>query len=183
MKRILLLVLLCAICSIGYAQKIVSDEVDGDGMRIITCEEISVNPTFKLGLTSFRYKSMGGLRLMVFSFKTSDFTVRKDMKLLLKTINDEIITLESCETFSALRDRIKTDDGNVIVGYVNVSLYTMTEETIKKISKGIKKIRQETTDGLIDVEIDDVTIGSMLKQDFDLMEQAFKTPKSIYSDF
>lgn len=175
--------LLCAICSIGYAQKIVSDEVDGDGMRIITCEEISIKPTFKLSLTSFRYKNMGGLRLTVFSVKTSDFTVRKDMKLLLKTINDEVITLESCETFPALRDKIITDDGEVFVGYVNVSLYTMTEETIKKISKGIKKIRQETTDGLIDVEIDDATIGSMLKQNFDLMEQAFKTPKSIYSDF
>ena len=183
MKRILLFVLLCAICSIGNAQKIVSDEVDGDGLRIIMCEEISVTPTLKLGLTSFRYHGMGGLRLMVRTYRNSDTNVKENMALLLKNINDEVITLNAEDNFFASPEKIQPVDGDAYVGYSTLSLYAMTEETIMKISKGIKKIRQETTDGLVDVVIDDVSIGSKLKQEYDLMEEAFKTPKSIYSDF
>lgn len=174
---------LCAICSICYAQKIVSDEVDSEGMRIIRCEEISVSPTFKLLLSAYRCKDVSGLGLGVITYRTSYFIIKKDMVLLLKNIDDEVITLKSYDTFYASPEKIQPVDNNAYDSYYNISLYKMTEENIKKISKGIKKIRQETTDDLIDEVIDDVSIGSKLKQEYDLMEEAFKTPKSIYSDF
>ena len=105
------------------------------------------------------------------------------MVLLLKNIDDEVITLKAYDNFYASPEEIQPVDDNVYDSYYNISLYQITEENIKKISKGIKKIRQETTDGLLDEVIEDETIGAKLKQEFDLMEETFKTPKSIYSDF
>lgn len=175
--------LLFVFWSIGYSQKIVLDEVDSEGMRIIGCEYFTVSPTLKLSLSAYRCKGVSGLGLGVITYRANYFIIKKNMVLLLKNIDDEVITLKAYDNFYASPEEIQPVDDNVYDSYYNISLYQITEENIKKISKGIKKIRQETTDGLLDEVIEDETIGAKLKQEFDLMEETFKTPKSIYSDF
>ena len=93
MKNLVLLVL-CAFCSIANAQKIEFDHVSKDGIRTIMGETVVVRSftdkvVFKVGLSASIFEEKVIYSVIVEATSLTPYKIEKGMKLLLKDKNKE----------------------------------------------------------------------------------------------
>ncbi|WP_288286182.1 hypothetical protein [uncultured Prevotella sp.] len=130
MKRILSMLLIVLSCTCTQAQVSYGDRAFGDGnIKInVSTEKDSVYLTFII--TSWKYK------------------MSDSPKVLFRLMNDEVISLDGKIIGSSIMN-----DGAVMVGYVAVSSneyvteakFPIAKNQIEKFSKGIKKVRINTS--------------------------------------
>lgn len=114
---------------------------------------------------------------------TTAYEIEKDMLLLLKNVNDEVITLKAQSNYDATVRDVHEANGCVWSDYSTIALYPICEEDIFKICQGIIKIRQECKVGTFDKEYKKDKIGAVIKAEYAQIKSALKTEKSITDGF
>ena len=179
MKNLVLLVL-CAFCSIANAQKIEFDHVSKDGIRTIMGETVVVRSftdkvVFKVGLSASIFEEKVIYSVIVEATSLTPYKIEKGMKLLLKDKNKNIVSLEADGDFDASVRDVHNISGMVYSDYTTSALYTISEEQISQLSEGVLKIGQEHTTGWFDKEYKKDKIGAVLKKEYTLIQEAIKT--------
>lgn len=189
--------LMVALPMVAQDYKIIHDETDSDGHRVILCEKINTRTftdkqVFNIGMSAIVYTHADGrtdttkyVGIQVNSL--IDYKVEKGMLLLIKTVDDDVIELYSTDACHAkLLDMIWTGS-NHIKNYGASVNYKITESDLAKLKKGIVKIRQEIVAGKHEKEykkekhIQKVT-DAIINHD-KLINEALATEKAFDSDF
>ena len=156
-KIILLTIGIVLTCTI-QAQSI-SDNVNSQGVRVISgslenVRDFKDKVIFHVGLSALvdpdTKNTMYCLGVKVVN--TTAYEIEKDMLLLLKNVNDEVITLKAQSNYDATVRDVHEANGYVWSDYSTIALYPISEEDIFKICQGIIKIRQECKVGTFDKE-------------------------------
>lgn len=166
------------------AQKLSSDQTT-DTYRGINCTEVNITtPQEELEISV----ALSFMHLFQFDLKTwsLNFTTKselphkfpKDSRLLIKLQDDSLLELK-CMVES---DSFK----NYKVGRraVNMLIYQMTEDNVKALLKGVKKLRFETMIKNIDIELSTDIMGEAIRSSYNIIQEAIKTkPKEFTDDF
>lgn len=186
-KIILLTIGIVLTCTI-QAQTI-SDNVNSQGVRVISgslenVRDFKDKVIFHVGLSALvdpdTKNTMYCLGVKVVN--TTAYEIEKDM-LLLKNVNDEVITLKAQSNYDATVRDVHEANGYVWSDYSTIALYPISEEDIFKICQGIIKIRQECKVGRFDKEYKKDKIGAVIKAEYAQIKSALKTEKSITDGF
>lgn len=176
-------------CSMNTAaQKIDLDKVD-NGERTIMCSHENVRSmkdkvVFSVALNAEQNKS--GQVFYNFSLKAtalSPITVPKGGKLLIKLMDDSIIELSTVMEYAGTVRDVHNVNGFVFSDYTIFPTFLVTEEQIDKISKGVKKIRLETTMEPADKEFKKDKIGNIVSAEYELIKKALLQKKSFNDGF
>lgn len=186
-----LIALMVALPMVAQDYKIIHDETDSDGHRVILCEKINTRTftdkqVFNIGMSAIVYTHADGrtdttkyVGIQVNSL--IDYKVEKGMLLLIKTVDDDVIELYSTDACHAkLLDMIWTGSSHIKNYGASVS-YKITESDLAKLKKGIVKIRQEIVAGKHEKEYKKVT-DAIINHDR-LINEALATEKAFDSDF
>lgn len=185
-----LVILIVAIIGIAFpitAQEITVDKVEQDGTRFIFCSEINPNKIFdKIKVFPFLSASQtkdGDViyELMMRIPSSTPISMNKGAILLIKTGNDEVITLynnSSCE------DKIGTYIASLKSTNYNITAtYTIKEEDLIKFYDGIKKLRFETSLDVQDKEFKSDKIGHEIMKEYELIKASLSKQKNITDGF
>lgn len=188
MKKLAIIII--AVFSIVFsisAQEITVDKVEQDGTRFIFCSEINPNKLLdKIKVFPFLSASQTKegeviYELMVRIPSSTPISMSKGAILLLKTGNDEVITLYnniSCE------DKIGTYITSLKCMNYNITpTYTIQEEDLMKFYDGIKKIRFETSLDVQDKEFKSDKIGSAIIKEYELIKASLSKQRNITDGF
>lgn len=205
MKHLLLFILLAFFSCKCYCQKILSDEIDEDSIRCITTSYITARSftdkvvwNFSLGATkNIKENSPIHFILSINLNAFSNIKIKDTGLLLIKTFNDDILELtnasSSHDSITIGYSYLKPIYGNI--GTIrsnnlhkNTAYYFVTENDIKKLNSGVKKVRIETEDGFNEKEYSKDKCGSNLYKTYlklkDKMENSMPThKKGIREDF
>lgn len=172
------------------AQTIASDEVNSQGVRVITgsletVRDFKDKSVFNIGLSALN-DTNANVTMYSLAVKVTSMTpyeIKKDMILLIKNTNDEVITLKATSDYDATVRDVHNVNGYVYSDYSTIALYPITEEEIEKITQGVTKIRQEILSGTFDKEYKKDKIGQVIKVEYQQIKNALKTTKNITDDF
>lgn len=190
MKKIILLTIgIVLACTIIQAQTI-SDEVNSQGVRVISGSLENVRDfkdkiIFHVGLSALVTPDTKNTIycLGVKVVNPTAYEIEKDMLLLIKNVNDEVITLKAQSNYDATVRDVHEANGYVWSDYSTIALYPISEEDIFKICQGVTKIRQEYKAGTFDKEYKKDKIGTVIKAEYTQIKSALKTEKSITDGF
>ena len=184
MKRIILIAFLYAICSISYAQGIFADEVTNEGVRLITGDPVHVSDTtddVEL-LVSLCYSAHDGISTygiaVTPAFKSS-FSVKKGMRLLLKSKDSKVVELKAMGDAYSL---VKAVDAFRCIYYLD-AFYEVSEDALSQLCGGIIKMRLEYDKGVFDKEWKVDKMGEVLKKELAEIKRKVRIEKDFYSDF
>ena len=137
MKKILVALML-SLVSISHftlqAQTIASDEVNSEGIRVVTgslevVRDFKDKAVFNVGLSALNDPSanvtMYSLAVKVTSM--TPYELKKDMVLLLKTTTGEVIALKAASDYDASVRDVHNVNGYVYSDYSTIALYPITE--------------------------------------------------------
>lgn len=199
MKKMIfaLIALIVALPMVAQDYKIVHDETNSEGHRVILCNLVNTRAftdkqVFNVGLNAIVYvhadapaDTTKSVSIQVNAL--SDYEVKKGMVLLIKTVDEEVIELHADGNRHAkMLDMIWTGSSHIKNYGVPVD-YTISENDLAKLKKGIVKIRQEIVAGKHEKEykkekhIQKVT-DVIINHD-KLLNEALATEKSFDSDF
>lgn len=193
MKKILVALML-SLVSISHftlqAQTIASDEVNSEGIRVVTgslevVRDFKDKAVFNVGLSALNDPSanvtMYSLAVKVTSM--TPYELKKDMVLLLKTTTGEVIALKAASDYDASVRDVHNVNGYVYSDYSTIALYPITEEEILKMAQGVTKIRQEIVAGAFDKEYKKDKIAQVIIAEYKEIKKTLQTPKSITDGF
>lgn len=193
MKKILVALML-GLVSISHftlqAQTIASDEVNSEGIRVVTgslevVRDFKDKAVFNVGLSALNNPSanvtMYSLAVKVTSM--TPYELKKDMVLLIKTTSGEVITLKAASDYDASVRDVHNVNGYVYSDYSTIALYPITEDEILKIAQGVTKIRQEIVAGAFDKEYKKDKVAQVIIAEYKEIKKALQTPKSITDGF
>lgn len=199
MKKIIIALIAMVVAMPMMAQdyKINHDETNSDGHRVILCEKINTRSftdkqVFNVGMDAIVYTHADATTdttkyLSVQVNSLVDYKVKKNMVLLVKTVEDNVIELfASGDADAKLIDMIWTGSTHIKNYGVSVS-YRVSEADLAQLKKGIVKFRQEIVAGKHEKEykkkkqIQKVT-DAIINHD-KLINEALATEKSFDSDF
>lgn len=184
MKKIVLLAVIFAMCSVSYAQGIFADDVTSEGVRIITGDPVHVSDItddveLLVSLCYSNYEGTSTYGIAITPAFKSDFNVKKGMRLLLKDKNNNVVELQAMADAYSL---IKAVDASHLVYYLN-AFYEVSEETLNRLSDGIIKMRLESSCGAFDKEWKEDKMGVVLKKELNAIKRKVSIEKDFYSDF
>lgn len=115
---------------------------------------------------------------------TKKISVLDNSKLLLKLNDDSVIELGTSAEYSntGLDDflyQLKTK----FTVYSIVAFYSLSERQLKQMMSGVKKIRVESSIGILDKEFKKDQIGKVLQKEYILINKALERDDDIYDDF
>ena len=113
----------------------------------------------------------------------SPITVPKGGKLLIKLMDDSIIELSTIMEYAGTVRDVHNINGYVYSDYTIFPSFPLSTEQIDQISKGVKKIRLETTLDVVDKEFKKDKIGQIISVEYDLIKSALSQKKSFSDDF
>lgn len=193
MKKILV-TLMISLVSISHftlqAQTIASDEVNSQGIRVVTgslevVRDFKDKAVFNVGLSALNDPAanvtMYNLAVKVTSM--TPYELKKDMVLLIKTTSGEVITLKAASDYDASVRDVHNVNGYVYSDYSTIALYPITEDEILKIAQGVTKIRQEIVAGAFDKEYKKDKVAQVIIAEYKEIKKALQTPKSITDGF
>ena len=184
MKKIILLALLYAICSVSYAQGIFADETTGEGQRLITGNPVHISDLtddveLLVGLCYSGYEGVSTYAIALTPALKSEFCVKEGMRLLLKDRDGNVIELKAMsDAYSILK---VVDTFHSI--YYLTAFYEVSEENLSLLSSGIVKMRLEYNNGSFDKEWKEDIMGEVLKKEFAEIKRKLSVEKDFYSDF
>lgn len=188
MKKLALL-FISFICALyASAQEIEVDKVEQNGTRFIFCSEINPNKlvdSFKIFpyLSTMMTKEGATVYNLIIRIPSeAPISIKKGSVILLKTFNDEIITLY-CN--SDYEDKIgKYIGGALHTTVYNISpSYTIEEIDIERFRDGIKKIRVEFPLETKDKEFSKDKFGKHIYTEYELIKEALTKKKDITDGF
>lgn len=183
MKKLFFLFFAMIVTSVAIAQKISYDNVDSKGYRSIFASKKrtgDINQSFVLWTSMSTTISPEGnsMFFVVFDFTGAyDITIQPKSKVLLKTVNDDTVTLES---INETPRRASVEPSSVGSIYSLRQSYKITEEDLPKLFDGVQKIRIQLDckgSSVHDREYSGDKIGTVLKKDYALLLGALKEKK------
>lgn len=193
MKKIFVALML-SLVSISHstlqAQTIASDEVNSQGIRVITgslevVRDFKDKAVFNVGLSAL-HDPNANVTMYSLAVKVTSMTpyeLKKDMVLLIKTTSGEIITLKAASNYDASVRDVHNVNGYVYSDYSTIALYPITEDEILKMAQGVTKIRQEIVAGAFDKEYKKEKVAQVIIAEYKEIKKALQTPKSITDGF
>lgn len=188
MKKIVFLLLLIPSFLFGQNEKLLMDKVSADGTRTICTFYHYINTgamdTAPIGI-AFLSTIRDGIRNYFLSIKMRNVSFTEDGALLVKTSTDEILE------FRQLYNEYESESTHYIpyqgIIEMGTALYNSSIEDLEKlINEGIKKVRVETSVGLVDREYKPKRVEKH-KKELEAMFQMIKSEslkqKDIYTDF
>lgn len=184
MKKIVLLAVIFAMCSVSYAQGIFADEVTSEGVRFITGDPVHVSDLaddveLLVNLCYFGSEETSTYGIAITPALKSAFCVKKGMRLLLKNKDNRVVELRA---MSDAYSSVKAVDAFQYIYYLN-AFYEVTEETLSQLSDGIIKMRLEYDSGVYDKEWMVDKMGEVLKKELAEIKRKIRIDKDFYSDF
>ena len=179
MKKLLLFISIALYGLSGLAQEIEYDKIQ-NGERSIMCKYENVRSmkdktVFSVALSA--EQNTGKDISYFFSLKTTSntpITVPQGGKLLLKLNDDSIMELKTLTKYEGTVRDVHNINGYVFSDYTIFPSFPINEVQISKLSKGVKKIRLETTDGYRDKEFKKDKIGIAIKGQYSLLQNQIK---------
>lgn len=180
-----LLILFVLLSSISVQAQKLSNDKTTDTYRGINCTEVNITtPQEELELSL----ALSFMHLFQFELKTwsLNFTAKselpnkflKDSRLLIKLQDDSLLELK-CMVESDSYKNFKVERRAV-----NMLIYQMTEDNVKALLKGVKKLRFETSIKNIDIELSTDIMGEVIRNSYNIIQEAIKTkPKEFTDDF
>lgn len=171
-----------------FAQKIESDKTVNKERTIICSHENvrSMKDKVVFSVALCLNQSKEGTDFYNISLKTtalSPITVPKGGKLLIKLMDDSIIELSTIMEYAGTVRDVHNINGYVYSDYTIFPSFPLSTEQIDQISKGVKKIRLETTLDVVDKEFKKDKIGQIISVEYDLIKSALSQKKSFSDDF
>lgn len=169
--------------------KILSDDVNSDGLRHITTSErttmsSSEDKAFIVSLRAFESESDGVRYCLEWKYVRSGVepNIKEGSPVLLKLGNDSILNLNINNVYTPF-PYISA------VYYSTIKIYTtyfhtyIREEDLKLLEKGLKKIRTEIDNAPFDVVLKKDNISQFLLEEYNLIKEQMKEKKTFYDDF
>ncbi len=191
MRKLLLVMFTLVIGSTyTYSQSIDMDKTDEHGDRYIYCSFESIRSMMDkyMFFVSLNAAQNGTNKedviysIILRTNATAPLSVPKDGRLLIKLMDDSIIELKTEIEYSDNVGEVRT--GSIVyTAYSIFPSFVVTPEQIALISKGVKKIRLETTLDPIDKEYKKDKMGKIIKAEYNLINQALSQTKSFSDDF
>lgn len=190
MKKLVLFLLLI-FPLVSNAQTIELDKVDEHGDRYIYCSfenlrSFSDKYIFSISLNASHPKDSPEKVFYDIFLRTGanvPLAVPNGGRLLIKLKDDSIIELKTNTDFSDKIGKVQ-NAGTLVYTYYSITpIFSVTPEQIEQISKGVKKIRLETTTDPIDKEFKKDKIGKTIKVEYELLKQALQQNKSFSDGF
>ena len=181
MKNILIII--CFLCGINsFAQEIEYDK-SANGERSIMCKYESIRSmkdktVFSVALSAEKNKE--NITSYFLSLKTTSgtpITVPEGGKLLIKLKDDTVIELRTLMEYAGTVRDVHNVNGFVFHDYTIFPTFLVSEIQIEQISKGVKKIRLEATDGNKDKEFKKDKIGNAIKNQYLLIQNTLAKSK------
>lgn len=189
-----LLVFLFALCSLSLFSQIITHDqyqtFNGQKTRIILTSIVPVRSitdriVHSIGLNVM--KSESGKQDYFISVEitsTKKISILNDSKLLLKLNDDSIIELGTSSEYS------KTEFDDYLYQlktkypvYSIVAFYFLNEQQLEQMMSGVKKMRVESSIGILDKEFKKDQIGKVLQKGYVLINKALERNDDIYNDF
>lgn len=179
-----LAVIAVMLCGSVFAQDLYFDKND-EKFRMINCTKVNItSPQEELELyVSLSYSHSYEYD---FTFWNLGFTVKselpkkfaKDSRLLIKLLDDSLIELKILtETDSYLGFEVGRRASCEVV-------YRIKEDDILALTKGVKKLRFETTLRNIDIELNEDVMGEVIRKSYKIIQEALSIkPKGFTEDF
>jgi hypothetical protein len=190
MKKLIILACILIGSATVLAQKIQTDKVDGDGVRMISTEFVRINKgivkhKLSLSLSCLQFKGINKYSLDLFIQAAFPLSINKGSILLLKLGNDEVITLHAK---LEKEDNIGRYEGSAYgIAYRTYTIgtyYDVTEGLLERMAKfGVAKTRIEFATGNVDEEYDERKMGKIIKKHFDLINERLSKVTKITDDF
>lgn len=189
MKKLLLFVFTSLSSLFSFSQTIEIDKVNEKGDRYISgslepIRSLMDKYYFFVSLDAFQAKGDDEVTysIVLRTNANAPISVPKGGRLLIKLKDDSVMELRTLIEYS---DKI----GEVVTGaivHTNYSVspsFTVTPKQIDSISKGVKKIRLETSLDPIDKEFKKDKMGRIIKEEYDLIQKALQKDKSFSDGF
>lgn len=189
MKKLLLFVFTSLSSLFSFSQTIEIDKVDEKGDRYISgslepIRSFTDKHYFFVSLDAFQAKGdeEASYSIILRTNSTSPISVPKGGRLLIRLQDDSVMELKTLIEYT---DKV----GEVITGaivHTNYSVspsFIVTPEQIDAISKGVKKIRLETSLDPIDKEFKKDKMGRVIKEEYALIQKALQKDKSFSDGF
>ncbi len=180
---------------------IIKDYVDEKGSRIILCQSYGLenkghkigDPGIKLSLSAITLNSDTAYIVSLSLYKvteTSSFSLKigKGDILLLKNCDGEMIELRSdYDSEDVIGKRVSSVSNSLGTTFIYVyeihSSYSIKKEELRKMLKGISKIRVAYNMEYYDVDISDYELTDFLRLEYGLIDQVLQQKKTIYDGF
>ena len=184
MKK-LLFVLLVILPMVACAQIIAFDRTR-DGGRIVCTDEVRATGfTEKVKqwycVSGFTFGDKTTYSIGVKTNWNEPFCIEKGMKLLLRNMNNEVITLVAESTLEVSEGTYLSPKATLKV-YTGTAYYSVSPEDMAKVAVGIKKVRIETTSDPVDKEFGSDKIGKFLSKGYQLVRKSLETKKADITD-
>lgn len=169
--------------------KILSDDVNSDGLRHITTSErttmsSSEDKAFIVSLRAFESESDGVRYCLEWKYVRSGVepNIKEGSPVLLKLGNDSILSLSINDVYTPI-------PYITVVYYSTIKLYTtyfftyISEEELTLLGNGVKKVRAEIDNAPFDVVLKKDNISQFILEEYGLIKELLKEKKSFYDDF
>ncbi len=189
MKKLVLLAVLILSSIFSFAQTIETDKINEKGDRLIAgslepIRSFTDKHYFFVALYAFQAKGddEASYSIILQTNSTTPISVPQGGRLLIRLQDDSVMELRTLIEYT---DKV----GKVITGaivHTNYSIqpsFDVTPEQIDKISKGVKKIRLETSLDPIDKEFKKDKMGRVIKEEYALIQEALQKEKSFSDGF
>ena len=188
MKKKLILLIFIGMNLSVYAQSIMSDEVNSEGVRHIlgsleNVRDLKDQEVFSVGLGALQVDTIEQYFLNVKVTELSPYRIQKGALLIIKPAMGDIITLHSMNNYDATVRDVHNINGYVFSDYSTIASYPIEKQQLLQLISGVLKIRQETFTGTHDKEYKKDKIGLILKEEYILIAKALRTKKDIYDGF
>lgn len=186
-KSFFLLLTLCLNIPV-FGQTILKDEVNSKGERIIVtsmevARDFKDKEVFSVGLSALQVDDFEQFFLCIKVASFDPYKIKSGAVLLIKTTNDEVLTLNAFSDYDASVREIHDINNYVFSDYSTIAMYPITKEQIAALSQGVLKIRQETFGGTHNKEYKKDKMGFLVQKDFELVSSALSNKKDIYDGF
>ena len=186
---------------LDFSPHITKDHVDEKGSRIVLCQSYGVqkkhekieDPFVRLSLSAIVLNSDTIYRISLGLSKVSEnpsysLKVDKGDILFLKNCDGEIIELRSDNDYDdIIGSKMPTVSGSLYsVSFYSYNIhpsYSIEEEDLRNILKGISKIRVAYNMEYYDLDIGDYELTDFLRLEYGLIKQAIQEKKTIYDGF
>ena len=168
------------VSQLAYSQKIEFDKIEGD-KRFIFCSHQSIRD-FKdqtvlyVALYASQFKDQTFYDLNIKAVQQTGITIPKGSELLIKLMDDSVITLKAQMDYSDKIGEVKNAGGYVFTQYTVTPSYQITPEQIELICNGVKKIRIKNELEPIDKEFKKDKIGKIITKEYKLLKDALSKP-------
>lgn len=188
MKKFLFLLFALSATLGVNAQKIIGDNTK-DGLRYIgtdaqVCRNFKDKLVLSASLSASVFKGKTTFNFVPNLTYTSPCETPKNGKLLIKLFDDSVIELTTAAGDKQTVRDVHNINGMVYSDYTMRPLYEITEDQLQQIiSKGVKKIRIETSPIIYDNEFKKDKIGKALGDRYELLKQALSATHSFSDGF